>query len=273
MNMFKSFVFILFFILTNWAFSLENGESSPPNMRINAANLWGGYFDVANLKESYDYYDGIPNSHAKDSIDGIYLFVEGGWDGSCCVSPYYTRLTIGKNIEYNKKDNIWIIADSLNLDSLNSELKKGNPLSLDDFKKMEFDSLHTKYVVSATYHDEIEYEKQVFRNGSFYILYQNDQLKSAFCGITSRICYFQIGCFYQDGGALTFDSVPDPSKLVVSDDCLDGGGSSLQPMVRNLKKQNDWDKSYKVNGVPAIRNSSNIVIRKNKQPKLQLKGN
>jgi len=272
MKISNSFVFILVLVLTNWVFSLENGESSPSNMRVNAANLWSGYFDIANLKENYDYYDGNPNGHAKDSIDGIYLFVEGGWDGPENISTYYKRLTIGKSIEHNSNDGIWIIVDSLDLDSLNFELKKGNSLSMDLFKKMEFDSLRTKYVVSATHFGEIEYEKRVFRNGAFYILYQNELQKSALCGIKSRTCYYQIGCFYQDDNSLSFDSVPEPSKLVVSEDCPESGKSSLQPMIRDLKKQNIWDKQYKINGTSVSKGSSNIIIQ-NKQPELQLKGN
>ncbi len=38
-------------------------------------------------------------------------------------------------MEHDAKDNIWVIADSLDLDSLNSELKKGKPLSLENLKK------------------------------------------------------------------------------------------------------------------------------------------
>ncbi len=138
---------------------------------------------------------------------------------------------------------------------------------------MEFDSLHSKYIVDATHSDEIEYRIQGFGNIGFFILYQNEQLTSALCGISSGSCAFEIACFYQYNGSLFFDSIPNPNDLIVSSDCRDGVGPSSLPVNHNLKKQNGLDKLYKVNGVPATKNSSNIVIQNKKQPKLKLKGN
>lgn len=275
MNMFKYFVLVLFFTFTNFAFSQDNKlfESDSSKRSVSAAWLWHGFFDITNLRENYDYYDGVAIPHPKDSINGMYLFVEGGWDGPCCVSSYHLRLSIGKNMMSMQNDSVWVLVNSADRDSLNSELKKGNSLSMEKFKKLEFDSSHVQYVISSSVPSEIEINIQRdSAHSDYYILYQKGDLFAALCGIRSRICYYQIACFYQDGGALTFDSVPDPSKLVDSDHCLDNSGSYVQHMVRNLKKQNEWDKLYKVNGVPATRNSSNIVIRNNKQPKLQLKG-
>lgn len=264
----KNFISILLLVLTNWGFSLENGESSSSNMRVNAANLWGGYFDIVNLVNA-----GYANPQPKDSIGGIYLFVEGGWDGSCCNSPYYTRLTIGKNIEHNTEDNIWVLVNSTDRDSLNSELKKGNSLSMEKFKKLEFDSSHVQYRIDSSNPLDLDIDIQKDSSHYYYVLYRNGNLIATLCGIVNAVCYYQIECIYRNDGLLNFDSLPDPMKLTRIEDCPESGRSSLQPMVRNLKKQNDWDKLYKVNGVPATRNSSNIVIRNNKQPKLQLKGN
>jgi hypothetical protein len=54
--------------------------------------------------------------------------------------------------------------------------------------------------------------------------------------------------------------------------CLISDGSPLPPTNQNLNKLNILDaKTYKINGVPATKGSSNIVIQ-NKQPKLRLKG-
>ena len=268
MNMFKYFVFILFFVLTNWAFSLENGESSSSNMRVNAANLWGGYFDIANLVDA-EY----ANPQPKDSIDGIYLFVEGGWDGSENISSYYTRLTIGKNIEHNTEDNIWVLVNSTDRDSLNSELKKGNSLSMEKFKKLKFDSSHVQYRIDSS--NPLDLDIDIQKDSShfyYYVLYQTENSIATLCGIVNAVCYYQIGCIYRNDGSLNFDSLPDPMKLNRIEDCPESGGSSLQPMIRGLKKQNELEQLYKVNGTPVSKGSSNIVFQ-NKQSKLQLKGN
>jgi hypothetical protein len=48
----------------------------------------------------------------------------------------------------------------------------------------------------------------------------------------------------------------------------------LRPINRAVYKLNsDVCPLYKVNGIPASKNSSNIVIQNKKQPKLKLKGN
>ena len=235
------------------------------------ANLWHGYFDIMNLLDDEGNYE--KSYSTMDSIDGIYLFVEGGWDGPCCVSPYHLRLSIGKNMMRMQKDSVWVLVNSADRDSLNSELKKGNSLSMEKFKKLEFDSSHVQYRIDSS--NPLELDIDIQKDSShfyYYVLYQTENSIATLCGIVNAVCYYQIGCIYRNDGSLNFDSLPDPMKLNRMEGCPDGGGSSLQPMVRNLKKKNDWDKLYKVNGVPAIRNSSNIVIRKNKQPKLQLKG-
>ena len=235
------------------------------------ANLWHGYFDIMNLLDDEGNYE--KSYSTMDSIDGIYLFVEGGWDGPCCVSPYHLRVSIGKNMMRMQKDSVWVLVNSADRDSLNSELKKGNSLSMEKFKKLEFDSSHVQYRIDSS--NPLELDIDIQKDSShfyYYVLYQTENSIATLCGIVNAVCYYQIGCIYRNDGSLNFDSLPDPMKLNRMEGCPDGGGSSLQPMVRNLKKQNDWDKLYKVNGVPAIRNSSNIVIRKNKQSKLQLKG-
>lgn len=265
----KNFVFILFLVLTNWAFSLENDESISSNMRINATNLWGGYYDIVNL---VDYYAGNANPQPKDSIDGIYLFVEGNWNSVENISPYYTRLTIGKNIEHNTKDNIWILVNSADSDSLNFELKKGNALSLEKFKKLEFDSSHVQYRIDSS--NPLELDIDIQKDSShfyYYVLYQTENSIATLCGIVNAVCYYQIGCIYRNDGSLNFDSLPDPMKLNRIEDCPESGGSSLQPMIRGLKKQNELEQLYKVNGTPVSKGSSNIVFQ-NKQSKLQLKG-
>lgn len=263
MSCFRNILLMIILMLTCASFAFDRDFVD--------ANLWHGYFDIMNLLDDEGNYE--KSYSTMDSIDGIYLFVEGGWDGPCCVSPYHLRLSIGKNMMRMQKDSVWVLVNSADRDSLNSELKKGNSLSMEKFKKLEFDSSHVQYRIDSS--NPLELDIDIQKDSShfyYYVLYQTENSIATLCGIVNAVCYYQIGCIYRNDGSLNFDSLPDPMKLNRMEGCPDGGGSSLQPMVRNLKKQNDWDKLYKVNGVPAIRNSSNIVIRKNKQPKLQLKG-
>ena len=45
------------------------------------------------------------------------------------------------------------------------------------------------------------------------------------------------------------------------------------PVNRGLNEKNALNETlFRINGVATINKSSNIIIRKNKQPKLQLKG-
>ena len=263
MSCFRNILLMIILMLTCASFAFDRDFVD--------ANLWHGYFDIMNLLDDEGNYE--KSYSTMDSIDGIYLFVEGGWDGPCCVSPYHLRLSIGKNMMRMQKDSVWVLVNSADRDSLNSELKKGNSLSMEKFKKLEFDSSHVQYRIDSS--NPLELDIDIQKDSShfyYYVLYQTENSIATLCGIVNAVCYYQIGCIYRNDGSLNFDSLPDPMKLNRMEGCPDGGGSSLQPMVRNLKKKNDWDKLYKVNGVPAIRNSSNIVIRKNKQPKLQLKG-
>ena len=104
-----------------------------------------------------------------------------------------------------------------------------------------------------------------------YFLYNRENVVTALCGVVHSVCNYEIGCFYQNKGSFIFDSLPNPHKMARTIGCLDGVGSSVQSVIRNSKKNNGVENLYKVNGVPALKGSSNIVIRK-KQSKLQLKG-
>ena len=81
---------------------------------------------------------------------------------------------------------------------------------------------------------------------------------------------FEIQCEFQDDGTQNFDKIPD-AKTVPEDFCT----TQSIPSIRSsgFKQKNDFMNLpfYKVNGVPATKGSSNIVIQ-NKQPKLRLKG-
>ena len=263
MNCFRNILLMIILMLTCASFAFDRDFVD--------ANLWHGYFDIMNLLDDEGNYE--KSYSTMDSIDGIYLFVEGGWDGPCCVSPYHLRLSIGKNMMRMQKDSVWVLVNSADRDSLNSELKKGNSLSMEKFKKLEFDSSHVQYRIDSS--NPLELDIDIQKDSShfyYYVLYQTENSIATLCGIVNAVCYYQIGCIYRNDGSLNFDSLPDPMKLNRMEGCPDGGGSSLQPMIRGLKKQNELEQLYKVNGTPVSKGSSNIVIRKNKQPKLQLKG-
>lgn len=81
---------------------------------------------------------------------------------------------------------------------------------------------------------------------------------------------YALQCEFQDDGTLNFEKLPD-AKTIPEDFC-----STLSiPSIRwnRFEQKNDFSNQpfYKVNGVPATKGSSNIVIQ-NKQPKIRLKG-
>ncbi len=250
---------------------------------VAATVLEKGYFDITNLSNKWGYEISLSS---KDSVDGIYLYV----DHRVCADPYrdssgvlhyLLRLYIGKNMAGSRNDSIWVLMDFFDKDSINSELKKGKPLTLEKFTKLEFDSSREQYLVNSyrPYESEINTAFD-FINVAFYILYQRGDSVAAFCGIGKRSCFYEIGCFYNKEGRYVFDSIPDPYEMVtLGRGCqmcaeIDDDEEYLRPIDRTVYKlNNDVCPLYKVNGIPATKNSSNIVIQNKKQPKLKLKGN
>ena len=288
MNRFHS---ILLMVILAFASSvLATGRNS-----VAARVMGNGYFNVASMNNNGEY-----EIAAIDSLDGAYLYVESGWLGGCCDSPRYIGLSIGNNLSSERNESIWFLTDYFRIDSLNSELKKGKPLPLEKFTKLEFDSTHVQYHVfnfningnkdiktnrviteDTTYvmgkNGNIEFFPNVTKPDAIifdYILFQREDSVAAFCGIICNLCNFTIECFYQNDGSFVFDSLPTLSKQLSGAGCVYmGDGSPLPPVNQNLNKLNILDaKTYKINGTPATKGSSNIVIRKNKQPKLRLKG-
>ncbi|MBQ2560593.1 MAG: hypothetical protein II565_08420, partial [Fibrobacter sp.] len=240
-----------------------------------------------------DGYYGMANMETVNSPDGIYFYVDNGWDEPCLESPRHLRLYIGNNLDGEQNENIWILTDQTkaNVEPLNSELKKGNSLTLDKFTKLEFNESHNRYLLDATdRRGDIEFKWDEIPEDSViteltpenyftvlvYILYQKDDSKTALCGyIGYQRCSYKIECFYRDDNSLVFDSLPNPDQRA-------GGyqGCSVITCPSSLytnytiDKRNNFDfPLYKVNGIPATKNSSNIVIQNKKQPKLKLKGN
>ena len=265
---------ILFMVILAFACS----ASAADNNSFAVAILREGTYDVATVDGEGKYAIGW-----RDTTGGMYLHVEHGWDGPCCISRDYLGLAIGKNLNSAKKENIWVLTDHTNMDSLQSELKKGNPLTLEKFTKLEFDSAHVQYYLYSTPEHRRDIEVKVDSHplvilpeeyfvGDDYILYQKDDSLAVLCGFISGVCYLHIACFYQNDGSFVFDSLPNTSLTGLGGGCPEGGGSSVVPVNRGLNEKKALNETlFRINGVATVNKSSNIVIRKNKQPKLRLK--
>ena len=240
-----------------------------------AANwLINGSYDIAKVDG-----EGKHVISSRDSTSGIFLHVE-----QSCDDPYvdsygvyhdYLKFFLEKKMGNATNDRIWVFTGSFNKDSINSELKKGYSLSLEKFTELTFDSSQTKYLVESYRPGDAEINTMIDSNkGIFYILYQRMNSVAVFCGIAERGCYYQIGCFYNNDGLFVFDSIPDPERMIHALGCIlcSEQRNDFIPANRSTYKINYFDcPLYKVNGVPAAKASSNIVIQNN-QSKLRLKG-
>ena len=269
MNRFHSILFMVILVFASSALAADNNSFA-------VALLRDGTYDIAKVDGEGKYAIGW-----RDSTSGMYLYVEYGRVGPCCdIRNEYLGLAIGKKIDSEKKENIWVLTDQINMDSLQSELKKGNNLTLEKFTKLEFDSTHEQYFLRSTpdhranievKRDSLVWSPERYFIGNNYILYQKDDSLVVLCGFINSICYFQTACFYRNNGSFVFDSLPNPS-LAGSSACPEGG-SSVIPVNQGLNEKKALNETlFRINGVATVNKSSNIVIRKNKQPKLQLKG-
>ena len=246
---------------------------------VAATSLRSGYFDITDLVDE----KGMDSKfYSRDSINGVYLHVEHSCDSLQYVDLYgtsheYLKFYIGKNFANSRNDNVWVLTDSFDKDSVNSELKKGNPLTLEKFTKLDFDSSRVQYLVNSFKPLEVEVNAIVDSiKSTFYVLYQMDSV-AALCGVNNRTCLYHIGCLYNKEGVFVFDSIPVPDELIHHSSgclqCVDFQSSLRQTNCEFDKQSNPLGKPYKVNGTPATKNSSNIIFQNKKQPKLQLKGN
>jgi hypothetical protein len=275
MNRFHSILFMVILVFASSALAAGNNSFA-------VAILREGTYDVATVDGDGKYAIGW-----RDSTGGMYLHVEYGWFDTGYDSGRYLGLTIGKKLNSGKKENIWVLTDHTNMDSLQSELKKGNPLTLEKFTKLEFDSAHTQYFLYSTPEHRANIEVKIdslplysiippekYFIGDDYILYQKEDSLAVLCGLIGGDCLLDIACFYQNDGSFVFDSLPNTYLAGVGEGgCPTGGGSSMLPINRGLNEKNALNETlFRINGVATINKSSNIVIRKNKQPRLRLKG-
>lgn len=186
-----------------------------------------------------------PNQSKKvnNPIDSVYFFVTNcGVDSTqSYVCDKYLSL---ENLSMDDFD--LIISKSYE-----QELDSPHEFSLDDFYNYETGM----YFVYKKYSDKFEY--------------------SALCNMTRYEkgdgYSYEIQCEFQDDGSLNFKKIPD-AKTVPEDFCSTQSISTKR--WNSFKQKKDFANQllYNVNGSPASKNSSNIVIQ-NKQPMFQLKGN
>ena len=258
--------------------SLADSVLASDSNSVAATELWNGYFDITDLVDEKGM---DPKFYSRDSINGVYLHVEHSCDSLQYVDLYgtsheYLKFYIGKNFANSRNDNVWVLTDSFDKDSVNSELKKGNPLTLEKFTKLDFDSSRVQYLVNSFKPLEVEVNAIVDSiKSTFYVLYQMDSV-AALCGVNNRTCLYHIGCLYNKEGVLVFDSIPVPDELIHHSlgciQCFETRSSLRQTNCEFDKQSNPLGKPYKVNGTSATKGSSNIIIQ-NKKQKIQLKGN
>ena len=139
-------------------------------------------------------------------------------------------------------------------------------LAFDDFFGKRYSSKNGMYFVYKKISDKFEYYALCNWDALLFYVEPHPYLFD-----DGKRRYGALQCEFQDDGTLNFDKIPD-AKAIPENFC---STQSIPSNRRYYFKQKDELASfpfYKVNGVPATKNSSNIVIQ-NKQPKLRLKGN
>ena len=146
--------------------------------------------------------------------------------------------------------------------------------SIDDFALVKIDKYRSEdWILFNLGYNYYDYN---YITGLYFIYkkYSEEFEYNALCNIEllkfSCDDSYAIQCEFQDDGTLNFDKLPD-AKSIPEDFC-----STLSiPPIRwgHFEQKKDFMNQpfYKVNGTPATKGSSNIII-KNKQSKLRLKG-
>jgi hypothetical protein len=138
-------------------------------------------------------------------------------------------------------------------------------LAFDDFWGKEYSSKNGMYFVYKKISDKFEY--YALCNWDV-LLFPGQPHPYFFDDGNRRVRALQ--CEFQDDGTLNFDKLPDV-KTIPEDFC----STQFIPTIRlsRFKQRNNYGNQsfYKVNGTPAFKNASNIII-KSKQSILQLKG-
>lgn len=215
-----------------------------------------------------------------DVVTGIYFHSVDYFDTTIC--NYKSGLFVGKK-DNGLNEEIWLLTDRLNMDSINYELKIGTTLSMDYFTKIDFDKeseyilygespleQNTKYMRMA-YVDSLSWSF----NELFFFLYRNDSNLTAFCSVGG----VRIGCLFNNSGSLSFGYIPKPSvgssggipenpRIV---ECYSKkkteGLIGVGHQVR-IEKDNVF---FKINGCSSKKDASNVYVQ-NKKKALKIRG-
>lgn len=152
-----------------------------------------------------------------------------------------------------------------NVDTVNWESVGFAVPALDDFWRYGYSSKNGLYFVYKKNSDRFEF----YALCNWDVLFVSDKLPIYLPDKKTR-GYHALQCEFQDDGTLNFEKLPDV-KTIPEDFCLTQSIPAIH--LSRFKQKNNYvyRPFYKANGTPAKKNSSSIII-KNKQSKLQLKG-
>ena len=183
---------------------------------------------------------------------------------------------VWKSISLDKIDSVFLFEVNCKWDSMyvcDKELSLEN-LLIEDFHLLKINddefnlSYHIFYDIyhSCSYLTGLYFIYKKYSENFEYNALCNMVMYKTGCGYYS----YAIQCEFQDDGTLNFDKLPDV-KTIPEDFC----STQFVPTIRlsRFKQRNNfvYQPFYKVNGTPAFKNASNIVL-KSKQSILQLKG-
>ncbi len=239
-------------------------------------SMSGGYYDILNLGE--DVLDA-------ELLNDAYLHVGSLYDSTHC--SHKILFSVGK--KRDGESEIWILVNPLNMDSVDSELKKGNALALDNFRRIDFREQHDEFILHSylparkeddltnfVYISDVVDDKFTFAQNLF-LLYRKGNDLSAFCAVGPADCFYLVGCLYHREGGLNFGYVPNLYEQHSLRECpaivSSCESSNFGDMVYASQKAEclTGESLYRVNGQNAVRKASTIYIQQGK-PKRMLKG-
>lgn len=274
-----------------------------------SAIVWGKTWDSFTLFGVNDRYffgkDSLEHLEDNEIQNGLYIYsywtCYGGLKHDLDYNMHiinYTYAFEKKTFDYATKDSIWVPRkDFGERGSDTAKFLNGN-FTKEDFEYLDIspDTLfemntNNNYKEFLYAYDSTLKYFHVFVN---LFVYQKDLAYKALCyrvfswssNVSSIYCRYQDDESWNFEGGVFFDrsSWNQDLGFYCDDDyadvCYDerdhpyychSGIKKNSLIYRPLRK--DKSSPYKVNGIPASKNSSNIIIQNKKQPMLQLKGN
>ena len=267
------------------------------------SKTWDSFTMLGNEDRYFFGHDSLEHLAADANRNGIFIYsIRYCYGGLKHDMDYGMRKVVQFNafektpFDYVTNDSIWIPKENFGKGTLDTLKFLNGSFAKDDFEYLDIsqDSL-LKMNTKNSYDDFLTvYDSTLkyLRVEVNLFVYQKHLAYKALCyRIYSWSSYGSaLYCRYQDdeswnfGGGVFFERSlwNDTGYECDYDDyrCNDGSdsiycyGSRINDNIiihRNLHIDNSYP--YKVNGTPATKGSSNIIIQKKKQPKLQLKGN